>query len=631
MSGSMYEDADDDLALLRQYEPVICYTLGELYFPCSVEEYVKRSSLWMRSRGSDPVLLHNWGELTLEKIAQYNEIPDKHSLYLRFVDEPMDVLEYSRWRMRPDLPAFYAPGRLARVGIFPRIIDSLFDLSLLIRGNVPGGTTAAAERKFEDICEADPRRIYYGRVLRIGGYTILHYLFFYAMNDWRSTFHGVNDHEGDWEQIFVYLSGPSGELVPRWVAYASHDYEGDELRRRWDDPVLRLVDGKHPTVYAGAGSHASYFMPGEYLMSVEPAPLHPVQRTIDWISNFWSKNLKQGAERAPEDENPTQGIVSVPFVDYARGDGSCIGPGQEEGWTPILISDEMPWVDHYRGLWGLDTDDPWGGERAPSGPKYNRNGSIRKSWYDPLGWAGLDKVTPPESLAPELEERIEDLRNRGRELDAEIRRQREKLRRSSLEVAALTESEFVSAIEAQRRESLDQEESALHELYSERIRTLETRRAVEAYLKQVQAGDLGDPHGHLRSQHLPAPPLAHTSWALEWWSAISGALLLLLVAAVVILRPPYWIWWLVGAGFVIFALEATVRGFLSQYLLNISILLAIISVVLLLYEFWWLAILGAIVALAAFMIRENVRELRFGNGSKTQVPAAPEDAGNVLH
>ena len=68
---------------------------------------------------------------------------------------------------------------------------------------------------------------------------MLHYLFFYAMNDWRSTFHGANDHEADWEQMFVYLyEDGQGELVPRWVACASHDYYGDNLRRRWDDPLL---------------------------------------------------------------------------------------------------------------------------------------------------------------------------------------------------------------------------------------------------------------------------------------------------------------------------------------------------------------------------------------------------------
>ena len=117
--------------------------------------------------------------------------------------------------------------------------------------------------------------MYHGRVFRRGGYTVLNYQFFYAMNDWRSSFFGVNDHEADWEQVFVYLIETKDALEPAWVAYASHDYSGADLRRRWDDPDLTMVEG-HPVVFAGAGSHASYFQPGEYVMKVELKVLRPI-------------------------------------------------------------------------------------------------------------------------------------------------------------------------------------------------------------------------------------------------------------------------------------------------------------------------------------------------------------------
>ena len=246
-------------------------------------------------------------------------------------------------------------------------------------------------------------------------------------------------------------------------------------------------------------------------------------------------------------------------------------PAQDETWTPVLIADDLPWVDHYRGLWGLDTEDPFGGERAPSGPKYNRDGTIRKSWYDPLGWAGLDKVTPPENLVPELEDEVETLRSRGKELEAEIRRQREKLRRLTLGVAALQESEFVSAIEKEQQKKRDQEEDALNELYAERISVLETRRAAEAYLARVRGGDLGDPQAHLRQQHKPAPPVTHLTRGAEFWSAISGGLLLALVAGLVYFRPAHWIWWLMGVGFGFFALEAVGARLSEQLLCSTSL------------------------------------------------------------
>ena len=91
----------------------------------------------------------------------------------------------------------------------------------------------------------------------------------------------------------------------------------------------------------------------------------------------------------------------------------------------IVISDDVPWVNEYRGLWGLDTHDPFGGERAPAGPKYERTGSIRLSWYDPLGFAGLDKVVPPPELAPELETRAQSLTNEIADVGREIGQERQ--------------------------------------------------------------------------------------------------------------------------------------------------------------------------------------------------------------
>ena len=58
-----------------------------------------------------------------------------------------------RHRARPLAAAtgpagFRAPGRLARVGLFARLVDAGFNASLLLRGTVPGGTAAAAQIKY---------------------------------------------------------------------------------------------------------------------------------------------------------------------------------------------------------------------------------------------------------------------------------------------------------------------------------------------------------------------------------------------------------------------------------------------------------------------------------------------------
>jgi len=64
----------DDLALLQKYEPVVCYTLGELYFPCAVDEFVLRCSLWQQPPEGEPVKLQELGNLNLDKLATYREV-----------------------------------------------------------------------------------------------------------------------------------------------------------------------------------------------------------------------------------------------------------------------------------------------------------------------------------------------------------------------------------------------------------------------------------------------------------------------------------------------------------------------------------------------------------------------------
>ncbi len=599
---------DKDLALLRRYEPVVCYTQGELFFPSAVEGYVSRCSLWQQDEQGERQLLVPAGELTLEKLSLFDEIQHNGKLYLRFVQEPLRPMDFQRWRQRPRRPTFHAAGRLARVGLSARILNAFFDLSLVVRGTVPQGTTAAAEIQYQAMRREDPRYVYYGRVLREGGYTILHYLFFFPMNDWRSTFHGVNDHEADWEQIFIYLVEEEGNLKPRWVAFASHDFAGDDLRRRWDDPDITIYNENHPVIFAGAGSHASYFEPGEYLMGAEPEFARPLRNFVISLRKFWAEQLGQGS--AAEAEAHTRQLFRVPFIDYARGDGVSIGPGQAKQWSPILISDADDWVDKYRGLWGLDTRDPLGGERAPAGPKYNRDGSVRAAWYNPLGWAGLDKVPPPAEAVTEMRQHLTALQAEESKIAQEIKSRRKRLRLQALETEALQQADYVSALYKEKEAALEEQQKELQVLEAQRMALRETCRAGQAFLQRVEQGDWGDPQAHIRHLHRPEPPVSQQARFAEWWAAVSGGLLLLALVIVLVLRPSNWLLWLTGIGLLFGAIEASVRGYLTSYVLNLIIVLAVITTGILVWEFWWLLLIILVVGMVFYMVRENLAELR---------------------
>ena len=451
-----------DLALLRAHEPVIRYTHGELFLPTAVGPYVQRCSLWIHEPGTPPdsaELLVPPGELSLDALAALGRDRRDRSLELRFVEQRLRGAAMRAWR-RADRPRLRGAARLASVGVLARTVDSFLRLSLLLRGRTPGGTAAAAEvaaREHLDLQHC----AYYGRVVRDGDYVVLQYWLFHVFNDWRSTFAGVNDHEADWELVAVYLTEQGEGLQPRWVAASCHDHAGDELRRRWDDPRL-LREGDHPVIFAGAGSHAGGFEAGDVVVSVA---LPVLRRVVEGAARAWRRLAPWSSW------SPPAGAFGLPFVDYLRGDGVAVGPGQAQAWEACVVSDATPWVRDYRGLWGLDTHDVFGGERAPAGPRYERGGAVRASWADPLGWAGLQKEPPSEAAAAEdLRERVRALDARVEQLDQAIDIERAALRGTAAELRALEEHAGLQPHAIVLRAELRRAERDLAARYAERAR-----------------------------------------------------------------------------------------------------------------------------------------------------------------
>jgi hypothetical protein len=598
-----------DLELLRRHEPILRFTQGELFLPMPTAGYVGACDLLQGPSIREATVVAPAGSLTLESLGAVGDPPPGHLQFLRFVPKPMNAVELRRWRSRPDRPVFRAPGRLARVGLPARLVDAGLVTSLLLRGRVPGGTAAAAERRYAFIRESDPRVSYHGRVIRTEGWVVLHYMFFYAMNDWRSTFDGANDHEADLEQCFVVLEeGPGGSTQPAWFCAAAHDEKGDDLRRRWDDPRLETQDG-HPIVYPGAGSHATYLERGEYIMRLPFPGERNLRGPLDLLRRVWRDTLDQPD---PGDLAGKVGrALSVPFVDYARGDGHTVGPGCEHEWTPILISDADPWVDNYRGLWGLDTGDRFAGERAPAGPKYTRTGTVRQSWADPLGFSGLAKVPPPSRAPAVLEARIREIEAERDAVRAEAETIAAALPGLNEEVAGLRTAMGLEGYSGSQLTEVRVEEAKLAGL---RARDVELTRVIaesRARLDAIRAGVRDDPRAHLHHAAEPEKPSTSRRRAFgEAWAALSVGLLIVLLVVVIWLRilPPIVAFPVVLGGYL--AIEAFFDRSIGTLLLRIAMFLAIISAIILAVTFMRELVLLVLLGLGLLLIIDNFAELR---------------------
>ena len=519
--------AEEELRLLRRYEPIIRYTRGELFLPYAIDGYLAHATLYRRV-GKSAEQLAAPGALDKDKLAAFGRAHHGEPLYLQFVDQPLGPKAYRKWRKRPDREKFTPSSRFATVGLLARLIDSVLKMTLLLRGKVPRGYAAAAHMK-ANAAETAGQCHYYGHVSRDGGYVVLQYWYFYAMNDWRSTFGGVNDHEADWEQVTIFLAEPEREgsgagersgaawqaATPAWVAFSSHDETGDDLRRRWDDPDMERV-GDHPVVYAGAGSHSGAYLKGEYLITVSPPLPGEVSRIARKIARIvpWSE--------------PSSSVIRIPYIDYRRGDGMSVGPDQERAWTAVRIGDDTAWVAAYRGLWGLDTKDPFGGERAPAGPRYERNQTVRASWGQPVAWAGLDKEPPTDAAAKaRLVARSAALREQLAQVDRELAAAREELRGAR-------------AVDRASGRSPRQPGTAVGAL-GEQVADLRRRQAALRADVEVAGHGLAGPvprddvHAHLRHRAIPDVDTAAPHGRVRRiWTAASASILYAVLGIILI-------------------------------------------------------------------------------------------------
>src|SRR5699024_6494731 len=131
--------------------------------------------------------------------------------------------------------------------------------------------------------------------------------------------------------------------------------------------------------------------------------------------------------------------IGVPFVDYARGDGAELGPGGDRDRNAAPVDDETPGLRGYRRPGGRATGAVSAAGRPPAAPPDDPAGATRparaaaparRSWSAPLAVVGLQQAAPTEEAArAQLRAHVEALDRTIEELEADIERRRDEMRR----------------------------------------------------------------------------------------------------------------------------------------------------------------------------------------------------------
>lgn len=325
----------NDFELVRKYEPILRFHRDENFYPIQVEQYLSKCSLHVVENENGAMRIPP-PYVELDDLALFSTTDH----FLVYADrEEVDEIEAQKLRDviedQKKAKGIFDFAHAIEQAIAAQSIDVLHAFKPF---SMPKKIFEQAKINYGGLHKQPPT--YYYRITQEDGYTMLQYWFFYPYNDFHTSHSGSNDHEGDWENIIIYLK----EGKPAYAVYASHGGGGKRHRRSWDQ--LTLIDS-HPVVYVAAGSHGSYFTPD--FAPVEKKEFRP---------------------------------------------GKTVGPGSDYPYAEpqSLIAS---WCEDYQGRWGArqwdravyEVGDGVGG--PPTGPKFNRDGTVRVAWDDPLAYGDL--------------------------------------------------------------------------------------------------------------------------------------------------------------------------------------------------------------------------------------------------
>jgi hypothetical protein len=330
------------------------------------------------------------------------------------------------------------------------------------------------------------------------------------------------------------------------------------------------------------------------------------------VRSFWRERL--GQYTGGDDEgDAAPGYLHIPFVDYARGDGLSIGAGGDRGWDPprLMLDPPPAWVSGYRGLWGLYARDPFQGEDAPAGPMYNRDKSVNRAWYDPVGWAGLDKVPSPTEAMEAVLERRKNVEARCAALRVEIEQKSRQLRELGVEVAAMRDRSHLDAPYEEETKRLGELSKEVDRLRARLATDEAVSESLEDYAERLRAGEREPVRAHITRAHRPASEAElRVSRVAEAWAAVSVSLVLISFVGIVMFEREHLISMLVLSITLFAFLEAGFRGRLVNLVSSVNIGLAVVAALILIYEFFWQLVVAAVLILGLYVLWDNLRELR---------------------
>jgi hypothetical protein len=165
-------------------------------------------------------------------------------------------------------------------------------------------------------------------------------------------------------------------------------------------------------------------------------------------------------------------------------------------------------------------------------------------------------------------------------------------------------------LHAAQQEKIEALSEELNQMRAELAADQALLEALGLYAARLRAGQRSPARAHLRHARHPASAarLRFNRFA-EAWAAISIGLMLISFVILVFFGQQYLVWGIVALLSLMIFVEAGFRRQLARLVTSITIGLALVSSLIIVYDFFWPIVTVALLLTGGYIMWENVREL----------------------
>jgi hypothetical protein len=210
----------------------------------------------------------------------------------------------------------------------------------------------------------------------------------------------------------------------------------------------------------------------------------------------------------------------------------------------------------------------------------------------------------------QLRERAAQVRAERLELEQTIEEKGRELLGLGVQKVALEGRPHLEVLHAETMAQAETLSAEIDDLQSQLAIDNTLLEAFDLHSKRLEAGVRQPVQAHLIHPHRPASDIELRLGGLaEAWAATSVGLVMVGFVVLVLVARQYLAVGVAAMGMVILIIEAGFRRQLYRFIARATIILALISTVILIYEFFWPIVVGGVLLAGGYLTVENLREL----------------------